>query len=99
MHHPQACPTGRFQFGIGFGNSAADHHQRCAVDARADGINGGGVLLLENPGSLLAQQLRLRRLLGIRAGDVVAALRQDPGDGRHANTADPNEMNRLLCRQ
>ena len=42
---------------------------------------GGGVLLLENPGSLLAQQLRLRRLLGIRTGDVVAALRQDPGDG------------------
>ena len=66
---------------------------------QSNGINGGRVLLLEDAGSLLAQQLRLRRLLGVRACDVVAALRQDPGDGRHANTTHPNEMNRLLCRQ
>ena len=26
MHHPQASPSGRFQLGIGFGNSAADNH-------------------------------------------------------------------------
>ena len=99
MNHQQACPAGRLQLRIGFGHSAADHHQRGSLNAGADGVDGGGVLLLKDAGSLLAQQLRLRRLFWIRTGDVEAALRQDPGDGGHADAADPNEMNRLLCRQ
>jgi len=92
----QAGGAGRGQFGVRRRDRCADHHQWRPGGATADGIDGCRVLLTEHPHPAAAQILQHLAVLGVRAADVEAPIGQDPCQGRHADPANPDEVERLL---
>ena len=89
-------PLGLHQFGVAGGNRGTHHHQGRCRDAAANGGDGGGVLLAEHPHATAAQVLQHGVVAGIGAAHLESPVRQDPGDGRHADATNPDEVERLM---
>ncbi len=97
VHHREAAAAGLLQLGIARRHGRADHHHGGGGGAAADGGHGGGVLLAEHPHAQAAQLLNHPPLFGVGARHVEAPLRQDPGQGRHADATDSDEMEGLAA--
>ena len=97
MADRQPRPPRCLQFWVALGDRRADHDQRADRGAAADRVDRAGALLAEHPHPGAPQLLQHSLIAWIGAADAEAPLGQDPGDGRHADAADSNEMERLAA--
>jgi hypothetical protein len=65
--------------------------------ANTDGMDGGGVLFVEDANAGLAQGRGHGVVAGVGAADAEASARQDPRQSLHADPAHADEMERLLA--
>ena len=93
----QTNPSRFLQLGVAGRHRRAHHYQGRLRGAASNGGDGRGTLLAEHPHTPAAQVLQHRVVACVGAADLVVAIRQDASDGRHADPADPNEMERLMA--
>ena len=93
----QPRPAGCLQFRVRGGHRGAHHHQRLGGGAAADRGDGGGALFAEHPHAAAAQVLQHSVVARVGSTHLIAPIRQDSGDGRHADAADSNEMEGLTA--
>ena len=99
VQHLQSGAARLLQFGVVGRHRRAHHHQRRGGGAAADGVDGGGALLAEDAHPAAAQVLQHGVVAGVGAAHRIAAVRQDPGDGRHADPTDADEVHGLVAIQ
>ena len=92
----QTQATGLQQLRVGLWHGGADHHLRRDRGATADRGNRGGVLLQKHPHPQPPQAVEHGAVPGVGATYRVAPFRQDRCQGRHADAANPNEVERLV---
>ena len=99
-----AQPAGFLHLWVALGYGGAEHHEGwrgcCGITpgrSRSDRVNGGGVLLVEDAHAGLVQGRGHGVVAGVGAADAEAAAREDHRQGRHADPAYADEMERLLA--
>ena len=99
----KAQPAGFLHLRVALRHGRAEHHQGeggcrggTAGQAPSDGVDGGGVLFVEDANAGLAQGRGHGVVSGVGAADAEAAAGEDPRQGRHADPTHADEMERLL---
>ena len=99
-------PAGFLHLRVALRHGRAEHHQRergglgsgiSGGRLGSDRVEGGGGLLVEDAHTGLAQGRGHGIVAGVGAADAEAAAREDPRQGRHADPAHADEMERLLA--